>query len=59
MIYKIGDRVVNVKPTPGIPAGTCGTVAENSDCPWIAWDNGNVMCRQDKYLKLLEAAHVG
>jgi hypothetical protein len=59
MIYKIGDRVTNIKSTVGIPKGMSGTVAEYSDCPWVAWDNGEVLCREDKYLKLLEAAHVG
>ena len=56
---KIGDRVINTKATAGIPEGMTGTVAEDSDCPWVTWDNGEVLCRNDDYLKLLGDAHVG
>ena len=59
MIYKIGERVVNTKSTAGIPKGMTGTAAEESDCPWILWDNGELLCREDKHLELLEAADVG
>jgi hypothetical protein len=56
---KIGDRVINTKATAGIPEGMTGTVAEDSDCPWVKWDNGETWCRNDDYLELVEDDHVG
>lgn len=53
MIFHIGQRVRNIKSTAFIPKGTAGTVAEESSCPWVVWDNGVSWCREDKFLELL------
>lgn len=58
-VYKIDDRVVNTKPTAGIPEGMTGTVLEDSDCPWVEWDNGQTWARNGDYLKLVGESHVG
>ena len=54
MKFKIGDRVRNTKATAGIPEGMTGTVAEDSDAPWVRWDNGEVLVRSEDYLEGLK-----
>ena len=51
MKFKIGDRVINTKATTFIPEGMTGTVAEDDSCPWVKWDNGEVLCRDEDYLE--------
>jgi hypothetical protein len=55
VIFKIGERVVNTEATTFIPKGMTGTIGEEDSCPWVTWDNGEVWCREDKHLKLLDA----
>lgn len=39
MFYK-GDKVICVRKNEWVPAGTVGTVLENSDVPFVRWENG-------------------
>jgi hypothetical protein len=50
--YKFGDRVINTASTTHIPDGAHGTVQEESDTPWVKWDNGILCCRSEDYLAL-------
>ena len=54
MRFKVGDRVTNTIATAFIPEGMTGTVAEDSDAPWVRWDNGEVLVRNEDYLEGLK-----
>lgn len=54
MIFHEGDRVRSTSSTAFLPEGTTGTVKEDSDCPWVDWDNGMYLCRNGDFLKLVE-----
>lgn len=52
--FKIGDRVVCIKSTPYNSVGEVGTVNENSTCPFVNWDNGEMWAIHEDFINLKE-----
>lgn len=50
MFYK-GDKVICVRKNEWVPAGTVGTVLENSDVPFVAWENGETWALRSADMK--------
>lgn len=54
--FKIGDRVVAVNENIWVPVGTVGTVDEDSEVPFVKWDNGSRWCLRESEMKLYSLA---
>ena len=50
--FKIGDKVVVVNENNWVPVGTVGTVREDSEVPFVNWDNGDHWCLRECDMKL-------
>ena len=50
MFYK-GDKVICVRKNEWVPVGTVGTVLENSDFPFVRWENGETWALVSQALK--------
>ena len=50
MFYK-GDKVICVRKNEWVPAGTVGTVLENSDVPFVRWENGETWALRSADMK--------
>ena len=52
--FKIGDKVVCIEKNAWVPVGTVGIVREDSDTPFVDWENGDLWCLRESCMELFD-----